>query len=206
MTNPPATQSQPSSCHQNTSHSNPDSIDIVVNKKNCLIPIKYEPSDLVSIDSGVSLRSEAASKYKEMVSADAAAGYSIGASSGYRSYATQDYTYNYWVKVNGSTAAADAVSAHAGFSEHQTGLAVNVKTGDCSLDCFATTSAYPWIREHAAEYGFIERYKVGYTTITGFSPEAWHYRYVGTSVSGDMKARGINTLEQYYGLPAAPSY
>ena len=178
----------------------------MINKKNCLNPLKYEPHDLVSVDSGVSLRSEAASKYKQMVSAASAAGYSIGASSGYRSYATQEYTYNYWVKVNGSTAAADAVSAHAGFSEHQTGLAVDVKTGNCSLDCFTDTPEYYWIRDHAHEYGFIERYKVGYTNITGFSPEAWHYRYIGTSISNDMKNRGINTLEQYYGTPAAPSY
>ena len=40
--------------------------------------------------------------------------------SGYRSYADQQYTYNYWVQQLGE-AEADRVSARPGKSEHQLG-------------------------------------------------------------------------------------
>ncbi len=135
------------------------------------------------------------------VAKDAAAqGISISASSSYRSYAAQVATYNHWVAVNGSIAAADQVSARPGYSEHQTGLAVDVSSNGCSLDCFASSPAYAWMQSHAAEYGFIERYPSGLTSITGYSPEAWHYRYVGVAVAKDMKNTSVKTLEQYWNV------
>lgn len=130
----------------------------------------------------------------------------LGATSSYRSYAAQIATYQHWVTVNGSVTAADTVSARAGYSEHQTGLAVDVSSGGCSLDCFSGTAAYAWIKQNAYRFGFIERYPPGFTNITGYSPEAWHYRYVGVAVATAMKSAGTKTLEQYYNFPAAPSY
>lgn len=70
----------------------------------------------------------------------------------------------------------------------------------CPLECFANSQAYTWLRAHAAEYGFIQRYPVGLTAITGYSPEAWHWRYVGSEVALDMKAKNIETLETYFGI------
>ena len=72
--------------------------------------------------------------------------------------------------------------------------------GGCSLECFTSTPQAQWLRDNAAEFDFIERYKPGYSHITGFSPEAWHYRYVGPAVATDTKARGVHTLEEYWGL------
>ena len=170
----------------------PDSLTIVINKKHCFVPLSWAPTDLTTID-GIMLRSVAAKQLEVMKRAAAKAGLPFSLTSGYRSYAN-------WVAVNGSAAAADTVSARPGFSEHQTGLAADLKTDGCVLECFATTAQYTWLTQHAADYGFIERYPQGLTSITGYSPEAWHWRYVGSTVALDMKAKGITTLEAYYNI------
>lgn len=181
------------------STTNPASITVVINKKHCFSPLDWTPSDLASVQ-GYLLRSEAAAQLDAMMSAAAAAGNSFSPSSAYRSYANQVATYNNWVRVNGSQAAADTVSARPGYSEHQTGLAIDLQTNGCALECFAGTASYQWLKQYASDYGFIERYPVGLTSITGYSPEAWHWRYIGAPTAKDMKAKGIQTLEQYFGI------
>ena len=39
--------------------------------------------------------------------------------------------------------------------------------------------------------------------VTGIIYEPWHFRYVGKAVVSEMKAMGVTTLEEYYGLPLA---
>jgi D-alanyl-D-alanine carboxypeptidase len=175
------------------------SITVVINKKHCFNPKNWAPTDLTSLD-GYLMAAQAASHMDEMMQAAAAAGVGFTLSSAYRSYDNQVVTYNTWVNVNGSTASADTVSARPGYSEHQTGLAADLKAGSCALECFKGTSAYQWLRQNAATYGFIERYPDGLTEITGYSPEAWHWRYVGSKTALDMKTKGIETLEQYLGI------
>lgn len=179
--------------------SNPTSYSVVINKKHCFKPLEWAPGDLTSVG-GYPLRQEAASQMIAMMNAAATAGNGFELSSAYRSYANQQVTYNYWVSVNGSSAAADTVSARPGYSEHQTGLAADLKVGSCSLECFSGTGAYSWMTANAANYGYILRYPNGLTGITGYSPEAWHWRYVGVSTAKDMKTKGIQTLEQYFGV------
>jgi len=135
-----------------------------------------------------------------MYEAAAAAGVGFQTSSSFRSYNNQVATYNYWVQMSGSIAGADTGSARPGYSEHQTGYAADLSVGSCSLDCFGGTAQYQWLVAHAAEYGFIERYPSGYDAITGYRPEPWHWRYVGTAIAQAMKASGVKTLEQYYGV------
>lgn len=75
-----------------------------------------------------------------------------------------------------------------GTSEHQMGLAVDL-LGD---------EATAWLQEHCWEYGFILRYPLDKKAVTGIINEPWHYRYVGTEVSLDMKDSGL-CLEEYLG-------
>ncbi len=75
-----------------------------------------------------------------------------------------------------------------GTSEHQLGLAVDL----------VGTEANVWLQEHCWEYGFILRYPPDKESITGITNEPWHYRYVGTEVSLDMKDSGL-CLEEYLG-------
>ena len=125
-----------------------------------------------------------------------AEGYFCGMNSAYRSIQQQigilnSRTYEY---MSDGMSYADAYAktllsvAIPGTSEHHLGLAVDIDGGD----------ALKWLREHCWEYGFILRYLDGKTHITGIIYEPWHFRYVGTEVSMDMKDTGL-CLEEYLG-------
>ena len=55
-----------------------------------------------------------------------------------------------------------------------------------------------WLKEHAADYGFILRYPEDKTDITGTSFEPWHYRYVGIEDAQKIMSLGV-CLEEYLG-------
>ena len=80
--------------------------------------------------------------------------------------------------------------AYPGTSEHHLGLAVDLLGEE----------AVAWFTEHCWDYGFIVRYTADKARITGIIDEPWHFRYVGTEVSLDMKDSGL-CLEEYLGAP-----
>jgi zinc D-Ala-D-Ala carboxypeptidase len=183
------------------------SLQVVVNKHRKLNPQSYVPSRMVRIQ-GQSLRAEAADAYKKFASAAKKAGVSIVSVSGYRSYNQQASLYNNYVLQYGQET-ADTLAARPGYSEHQTGLAMDIGNpgGTCALDpCFANTPAGKWAAEHADDYGFIIRYPKGAEATTGYTYEPWHLRYVGTSLVEDMNDGGFLTLEDFFRLGAAPDY
>lgn len=114
--------------------------------------------------------------------------------SGYRSYETQAGLYNNYCAVSGQDA-ADTFSARPGYSEHQTGLAFDLKHTDGSL--VEREPETSWIRAYCADYGFILRYQEGTEAITGYMAEPWHLRYIGEQAENIM-ASGL-TLEEYLG-------
>lgn len=185
-------------CNTATSHNDPSLIDVLVNKKHCIQPITFEPSDLVATN-GATVSAKAADAFNQLYAAAAAAGQPFYVTSSYRSYGSQASTYNKWVSTSGQVG-ADTYSARPGYSEHQTGLAFDVAASECTLDCFGSTPQYGWLQQHAADYGFIQRYHAGFEVITGYKAEEWHYRYVGVKVAKDMQARGVKTLEEYWRL------
>jgi len=192
-----ATTLNPKVCNTSTAHNNPASIDVVVNKKHCIQPLTYVPA--LATSHGATLSTQIISAYNQLFEAAAAAGQPFYVTSSYRSYSNQVTTYNHWISISGQ-AGADTYSARPGYSEHQTGFAFDVAANGCTLDCFGSTSQYQWFQQHAADYGFIQRYYAGYDAITGYKAEEWHYRYVGVAVAKDMQAKGIKTLEQYWGV------
>ena len=80
-----------------------------------------------------------------------------------------------------------------GYSEHHTGLVVDFN--DASSN-FEETDCYYWLEAHAAEYGFVQRYKQSKASITGIDNESWHYRYVGTVYAQEMERLDM-CLEEY---------
>ncbi len=185
----------------------PSSTGAVVNKQRPNSPINQTPPDLVWSGSQL-MRSEAAWQFSQLVSGASATGVPITAVSGFRSYNTQAGLYNSYVSRYGQSV-ADTISARPGYSEHQTGLVMDVgnPNGACSLEaCFVNTPAGAFVAAHAWRYGFIIRYTNGYDSITGYTYEPWHLRYIGVRTATDMHNRGYQTLEQYFGLPAAPGY
>ena len=190
----------------------PASIWVVTNKTRPLQPIDFAPDDLV-MPAGVEnefaqpLREPAARAVESLVAAAASAGIDVRIISAYRDYATQVALYDGYVSRDGADA-ADTYSARPGHSEHQTGLVVDFDDhGECYLaGCFGDTPAGVWLAEHAAEHGFIVRYPDGKQDVTGFMPEPWHFRYVGTELAAEMRESGVTTLEEFFGLPSAPGY
>lgn len=139
------------------------------------------------------LRDEAYQKFVQMSDAAKSEGIPIKAISAYRTEDYQRMLYTNKVRTAGQIH-ADNYSARPGFSEHQTGLAVDINSTSTS---FEYTPAFAWLQNHAHEYGFIMRYPRGREWITGYSYEPWHYRYVGADIAYAVHAEGI-TYDEYY--------
>ncbi|WP_336604310.1 M15 family metallopeptidase [Paenibacillus sp. MMS18-CY102] len=191
----------------------PSSIGVIVNKS-IYLPQTYKPQDLVYPDVPFlfqekiekrQLRSEAAMALKKMFVAAKKDGVYLSGVSGYRSYDTQKWLFERYMKRDGYLEAMK-YSALPGTSEHQTGLAIDVSGADgkCAVSsCFANTKEAQWLSQHSAEYGYIIRYASGKEHITGYKYEPWHIRYIGPSkLALDMHKRGV-CLEEYYNVYSA---
>lgn len=184
-----------------------------VNKKHPLRPVNHVPGDLRTVRTastgGGMMRNEAAGEFERMVAAAAAEGAgTIANASAYRSYSTQVSVYAANTQREGAVK-AELSTARPGYSEHQTGLTVDVAAcgnGCRGLDAFGGTSQSNWVIANAHRFGFIVRYEAGYEGITGYKSEPWHLRFVGDALATDYKSGGFHTLEQYFGYAAAPSY
>lgn len=186
-----------------TAHSttDPTSIWVVVNKTHPITPQDFEPE--TALVRGYRVATAAAAPLEELLEAAAAQGLDLKIASAFRSFDYQQGVHAHLVATGGA-AFADRVSARAGYSEHQTGLAVDLQyvgTGDCALDqCFAQTPAGTWLAAHSWEYGFIVRYTAVNQQVTGYAPEPWHFRYVGADLARELHDTGVDTLEEFFGV------
>ncbi len=195
---------------------NSDSPWWVVNKKRPL-PAGYVPPDLgvppvklrlAASAEQMQYRKSATPALEELFAAAKQDGIDLVFGSGYRSEALQRQFYNSYVASDGQEA-ADRYSARPGTSEHQTGLSFDAtaSNGACHLEkCFADTPEGKWLVANAHTYGFIVRYAQGKEAITGYDYEPWHMRFVGKELAIEMHRTGVQTLEEYFNLPPAPSY
>lgn len=158
---------------------------ILIANKTYGLPEDYNPG----------LDSEAESAFNTLSEAAANQGLDIYLSSGFRSYETQVRIYESYVDSYGKES-ADTFSARPGYSEHQTGLVIDVNTID---DSFAGTPEAEWLAKHAHEYGFIIRYPKGKESITGYKYEPWHIRYLGVEKATEVYNSGL-TLEEFLGI------
>lgn len=127
--------------------------------------------------------------------------YSYTITSAYRSkdsqqsiWTTRLYNYlNSGYSEAGALALVKAYVAKPGYSEHQLGLAIDIAGSDAVCG---------WLAEHCWEYGFILRYPEGKSDITGIAYERWHFRYLGTELSMEIRDLGV-TLEEYMDMLTA---
>ena len=190
------------------------SVWVLVNKRNGLNPKSFVPSNLVvpsmPYADGHQLRSDAAAALARMASGSYAAGVGrIGIDTAYRSYATQKALYDKYLALKGRTW-TDTWYLRAGYSEHQTGLTVDllpIGRSNCRInDCIDETPQGVWLAKNAWRYGFILRYEKGRTSTTGVGFEPWHFRFVGTPLATAYHDGGWHTYEQFLRQPAAPRY
>ncbi len=161
----------------------------------------YVPDDLVTIESKYGntrqMKKEAYEAFKIMFEAAKKDGLHFYIASPYRSYSYQQTLYNNYVKSDGKKN-ADTYSARPGYSEHQTGLAVDLMaTGTTTLNEFGGTKEYEWLIKNAHKYGFILRYPKDKEDITGYIYEPWHYRYLGVDIATKVYESGL-TYDEYY--------
>ena len=123
-------------------------------------------------------------------------GMKIASSSGYRTHDTQQSLYNSVIEDYGLER-GEMRAVRPGFSEHQTGLAVDIASLTTPDVYFVDSMESDWLIEHAHEYGFILRYPKGYEQITGIQYESWHYRYVGIDLAMKIVTSGL-TYDEYY--------
>ena len=186
-------------------HQDPTDILILVNKQNRApaVPVTLVRPDVTptkpSVAENIYMRPEAAQALEALFAGAAAEGITLYATSGYRSYSTQKAIFDRKAEERGEQAANRSV-AKPGYSEHQTGLAMDIE-GETTLgtgltEAFGESPEGIWVAENCHEYGFIIRYTQDKTSITGYIYEPWHIRYVGVEAATEIAALGV-TFEEY---------
>ena len=173
---------------------------ILINKFNH-IDKKYTPKNIIAVSNQYaygsnSITEETFNAFKNMFYAAKKEDLTLIITSSYRDYETQDKLWNQYANAYGDDY-ADSVSARAGYSEHQSGYALDIVTYNSVMNDFEKTDEFKWLQKHAHEYGFILRYPKGKEYLTGYDYESWHYRYVGTDVAKAIHDKGI-TFDEYY--------
>ena len=168
---------------------------ILVNAKNP-VPSYYE-MNLVNVTGWHDVDARCYDALVQMLADCNAAGIEYNFNSAYRTIAEQTAILELRTQEHMASGGLDYYTAYAkalqtvavpGTSEHHLGLAVDLLGND----------AIAWFTEHCWDYGFIVRYTDDKKHITGIIHEPWHFRYVGTEVSLDLKDSGL-CLEEYLG-------
>lgn len=169
-------------------------ITMLVNKYH-YVDKDYVPNNLITVD-GLMINKEAYNEYKKMQDDMAKEGLTIRIISAYRTYQYQENLYNNYLKKEAKNI-VDTYSARPGYSEHHTGLAIDVDNKKLDFNKFYLTKEFLWMQDNAYKYGFILRYPKDKENITGYFYEPWHYRYVGKEIATYIKKHNI-TYEEYY--------
>lgn len=180
----------------------PNYLTVLVNKYHQLSR-DYIPGDMEMITpkyntGALILRYPARVNFEVMCHAAEREGIVLRAISTFRSFLYQNQVYyknwNEEIPLEQYCKERDKVSARAGHSEHQTGLAVDINDLE---ETFADTPEGKWLAEHSYKYGFILRYPKGKEHITGYNYEPWHFRYLGTELAKKLYQSGL-TYDEYY--------
>ncbi len=156
---------------------------ILIANKSYSLPSDYAPNCILP-DAQAAFNAMAADAKKQ--------GIELKIVSGFRSYSYQATLYNNYVARDGK-ADADTYSARPGYSEHQTGLAMDINDASSR---FNGTKEANWIAANCVKYGFIIRYPLGKEDITGYQYESWHVRYLGKELAKEVSDSGL-TLEEF---------
>jgi len=167
----------------------------IVNKYN-FISKDYIPNNLINVGN-LYINKEAYEAYLNMKSDIEKEGLNIRIISAYRSYDYQESLYDKYLQKENQKI-VDTYSARPGFSEHHTGLAIDIDNEKLDFNKFYLTKEFLWMQDNAYKYGFIMRYPKDKEKITGYKYEPWHYRYVGKEIAEYIKKHNSSFEEYYY--------
>ena len=162
----------------------------------------FIPNDIVDVDINYSYANNRVTKetndaFVEMAKKAKEDNIKLIANSSYRTYERQEEVYKEFYYSKGISY-ADKYAARAGYSEHQTGLSLDIFTsGSSTTSNFEESDAFRWLSENAYKYGFILRYPKGKEYLTGYNYESWHYRYVGKDDAYKIHKENL-TFDEYY--------
>ena len=182
----------------------------LVNAKNPMTQEDVPEVATETIDSnGYQVDARIMGDLEDMFAAARAAGRNPGICSAFRAWETQEYLYQNKIQrvmseeglpEDQAAVEAGTVVAVPGTSEHQIGLALDIVSSEyMNLDeKQMETEDQQWLMENSWKYGFILRYPLDKSDITGIIFEPWHYRYVGKEAAKEIYEQDI-TLEEYLG-------
>lgn len=173
---------------------------------------EVEQSQLATLSNGYEVDKRIVAAYEQLAQAAEKAGHPLVMISGFRSVATQKQLFDRSVKgfMNQGQTEEEAIAktkltmTEPGYSEHHTGLAIDVVDKDW-YDSFPSTvldeqfgaeAGGQWLQQHAREFGFIIRYPKNKEDITKIDYEPWHLRYVGVEVAQYIENHQL-TLEEF---------
>ena len=173
---------------------------MLVNKFNYLDE-NYAPDDIVKVSMQFAygdneIKKEVYEKFRSMYNDAKKEGLYLIITSSYRDYNFQKELWDSYANQKGDEW-ADSVSARAGYSEHQTALAIDITAKGSMYTKFASTKEFEWMLKNCYKYGFILRYPKDKERQTGYMFESWHYRYVGKKIAKYIHDSGI-TYDEYY--------
>lgn len=179
-----------------------DDLLLLVNRDNPL-PEGYEVTELTELSNGESVATVIYPDLQEMFNDARAQGVNPIVASGYRTPEKQQSLMDEKIAslmeegLSEEDAAGEAAAwvNPVGYSEHQTGLAVDINADGIQS---AGYEVYDWLAQNAWQYGFILRYPEDKTEVTGTEYEPWHYRYVGREKAAEIYNSGL-CLEEYLG-------
>lgn len=162
-----------------------------------------------------------------MDAAMAEVGEEIRGASCFRSYLTQEYTFNNHKQnqINNGNSPEDAeliastYSAQPGHSEHQLGTTCDLiyRRPNGSLSSFGQSSswemynstAWEWLLANAHRFGLVMTYGHDRIEDTQYVWEPWHWRFVGPEGANAMRECDLNTeqfLNARYDVGEIPAY
>jgi D-alanyl-D-alanine carboxypeptidase len=130
----------------------------------------------------VQMRADAGKGLLSLMAQARVSGVGIIPISGFRTTGYQESLFQKAVAKYGSEDAACRWVARPGYSEHHTGLAIDLgddANPDCDVESsFETTGAFHWLQQHAQQFGF--ELSFPRNNAWGINYEPWHWRFIGT--------------------------